>query len=286
MTERTFNLVVPLSDVRGMLKKASGDKPKTVTIQNPRDGKLIQAVAVADLKAVGVKVKEQIKSTTRSTEDWQAKQKQRQEAAAVEANLRLAIFGQIRAALNTTARDVFELRLVASTLLDRLDYGHEAALLKDYKAKSVDMLSPDDLGRLIVECCVIEQSRAETYNYEDDPTELHALAAHHGIDVKAIRAGGTTASSDAPATLSTAARGAKKAATEPGKTPSTAGAAGDAAAVVDDKTLPLALEGGSMHRELVPQAAWPFPRKKQKDEAPSAQGQSDDAASPLSEVAS
>lgn len=128
----------------------------------------------------------------------------------------------------------------------RLDYGHEAALLKDYKAKSVDTLSPDELGRLIVECCVIEQSQAESYDYETEPKALHALAEHHGIDVKALRAGKAT------------------------KTPTPAGAATDNAPIVDDKTLPLALEGGSMHREL----------------AIETQSQADDAASPLSEAVS
>ena len=81
------------------------------------------------------------------------------------------------------------------------------------------------------------------------------------------------------------ATGIEREGAKPTSTPRSAGAADDDAPTVDDKTLPLALEGGSMHRELTPQAAWPFP-KKRKDEAPAAQSQTDDAASPLSEAAS
>src|SRR5207253_2441523 len=52
---------IALKDVKAELAK-KGKKPgtdvATVTIQNPRDGKVVEAIAIEALKAAGVKVKD------------------------------------------------------------------------------------------------------------------------------------------------------------------------------------------------------------------------------------
>jgi hypothetical protein len=71
---------IAMKDVKALLAKA-GKKPAdvpVVTIQNPRDGKTVEAIRAEDLKAAGVKVKEQAK-TAGGRPDYQAEQRKRAE---------------------------------------------------------------------------------------------------------------------------------------------------------------------------------------------------------------
>src|SRR5437764_5952582 len=95
-----------MKDVKALLAKAgkkAADVP-VVTIQNPRDGKTVEAIRAEDLKAAGVKVKEQAK-TAGGRYDYQAEQRKRAEEevrkkakAAEETRLNQAVLLAVRQA--------------------------------------------------------------------------------------------------------------------------------------------------------------------------------------------
>lgn len=257
---------IALKDVQAELKKApkrntfAGNPvpaPEVVLIQNPRDGKIVQAVKREDLKAAGVKVKEPKKADNyEARQAREAEQRKTNVAKAqVENARRMVMLQRVRTHLAGVPRDAFDLRLVANVALGGVAWRDKPLLLDLWTAKSaeqlakrIDTMDLADVTRLIMDCGLVRDIVAEHYNLASKPAILLAVAEHHGVDLDV-----PDAPAEAAPTPSSAARAPKKGKPVPGfmegtetqveprgvKTAKTkkmkddAGVAGDGAAQID-----------------------------------------------------
>jgi len=170
-------------------------EPKVVTIINPRDGKQIQAVAVADLQAAGVKVPEAKKAAASS---WEVQERQRREQIAkaqVQANALTAhyteLLQQVHQAAATRARTGFELGLIAEYAVQHAGHFTQLALHQLYGVKSdaallklVKGMNADELGLLLLAIPMCANVQVNYYNLKDKPEALLAVASLYGISAK------------------------------------------------------------------------------------------------------
>lgn len=285
---------VAVKDVKALLKNMKGeDRPKTVLIQDQRTGKAVEAIKKADLAGAGVAM-----PAAPSKEASQAKSREEQEkweeAAKTENKARIALFNDLSDAMRDKPRTLFDLRTLAEFVIDELDWerAEYLAMLNggtdaDDLQRLVERATPDDLGILMMQAVMVSGMEADAYNLRHGHAEtkaqnLHMLAEHHGINVKAHRAAWEAA--NGLSTPPTAAQAKKGQQGKPAK--SSSAGAGAPLGEVCDRTLPLPLEepadGGQEQSDDTAQpsaktgptlvAAWPFPKPR-----PSAQIQSDDA---------
>jgi ParB/RepB/Spo0J family partition protein len=260
---------VPLADVRDAIKKASKDKPMVAVlhVQDPRSGKVVQAVKHEDLVAAGIKRKAP-QERKQDTGKWERERLARDAAAALESKVRMATLLQVRDRVVATERSLFDLRLLASVALAGVEYG-DKALLKDLCGyaewqdleDSIQTRSADQVSCLMVDIALVREAQADAWDLQNDrnpATFLLAAAAHYGVDVDQVRAE-VTGSESPPASAARAPRKAKAAA--PKKTASSA-----ALAPVDDDAC---LERTAKH---IAKAKGQSKGKKQTDDAGDAGG--------------
>lgn len=201
---------VPLSEVREAIKKAKGDKPASVIIVNPRNGKTVEAVAREDLKAAGVKVKAEPKSDhdnyAEQQRKWEAERAEREKQLRVEQGLRKAVFNETFEAMATQPRGVFDLRMLARAAFLGLDSASEQLIaerhgiaLKQFDhvgnakraASVIEGLGVDALTLFCLECVVAP----DVFEPPESKLggELFATAKHYGVDPEAIRKRGEEA---------------------------------------------------------------------------------------------
>jgi hypothetical protein len=200
------NCYVPLKDVKAELAKAKGKKGHegmtvtTVVIQNPRDGKTVEAVKVGDLEAVGVRVKEK-PSHTSAHADWQQRQEREEEArrkrlekAQLQTKIHVALLGEVRRAAAGQGRSAFDLRMVARVAVQGVGWQQRNLLALMHGAKDVDALAKkidglpvEDLTTLMLDCALVQSVVVDAYD-NDKPVDLLAAAAHYGVDVERITA--------------------------------------------------------------------------------------------------
>lgn len=235
---------VALAEVKDALKKA-GAKPETVLIQNPRDGKTVQAVKREDLQAVGVKLKEP--APGRSPRDNEAERRRREEEwraaeakAEKETAYRTRVLQAVRAAMASTERSAFDMQLLAHHVLESVGWHTRQHLLELHGLKSYDalrnkaeQLDAQACALLMLDCALLPCLEVHP-NSSRDATPLMAAAQHYGVDAKALRADPQTSASPA-SPPDTAARGKKSAAAGAAKKPKAKKAAAGAARKVKDK---------------------------------------------------
>lgn len=211
---------VALKDSEGQLAKARQNAqkdskvvpPQVVTIQDPRTGKTVKAVKVAELKAAGVKVVEPKAAGGRSPgqdeaarrHEEAALEKERSEATA--ANTRL--FMAVRAEAAVRPMGVEELRLIALRVAGDALEGDDGDFLcnvwglvgaggkpmspwaaREPFAKRLSNASPAQLTAYILDAIHAEGVEVSTWSNPDDkPAALLATAKRYGVDVKAIMA--------------------------------------------------------------------------------------------------
>ena len=92
--------------------------PLLVTIQDPRTGKEVEAVAIADLVAAGVMEKDKPKGKSNPGRDWEAERRaeEAEQARATEENKRL--FEAVREALRGRELGIDIVRMIATELID------------------------------------------------------------------------------------------------------------------------------------------------------------------------
>ncbi|WP_298235893.1 ParB/RepB/Spo0J family partition protein [uncultured Azohydromonas sp.] len=200
---------VALKDVKDQLKKAKKGKGvdapavETVLIQSPYDGKVVEAVAAASLKAADIEPPAKKKN---SGYDWQEVNRQRQaeyakkeERAAEELPKRFALLQSVRAAMAATERSEFDLRMVVRTAVKEAPTWNQTALLRLWNCEDVETLlesieqaSPQEMTQLLIDCTLVENVIVPAGCIDDEdeqPHQLLAAAKYYGVDIEAARAG-------------------------------------------------------------------------------------------------
>jgi len=194
---------VPLSEVREAIKKVKGDKPPTVTIVNPRNGKTVEAVARESLKAAGVKIKAEPKKDDASRRrTYEQERAERERLQRIEDGVRKAILSETLDAMAARPRDVFDLQLLARAVWSaQYDWEAQQSIaqrrgieLKRFSPsqadsaihKAIDAMDATALTLFCLECAI-------TGDEGDTPELLEAAAKHYGVDPDAIRKRGEEA---------------------------------------------------------------------------------------------
>jgi ParB/RepB/Spo0J family partition protein len=269
---------VALKDVKAALK-ASKVKPATVLIQDPRGGKLFEAVKREDLQAAGLADKEAPAARGRSGGyDHEADRREREEReqqrlAETEANRRL--LRAVHDAAGGRNRTTDELRLVLRHLIEELDNGEDGPELQrlygdtplHQMVKLLPTMTADALGLLLLDVLLVRGVECQYWQI-GAPEPLVQMAELHGIDVDAARAEPvqTPAPAEAASTPSEAGAGAKKGAR--GKAAAKAAGHKATAATTDEAGLFDGEDeeqkddaGSAGGAEVVSSANWPFPRR-------------------------
>jgi hypothetical protein len=256
--------------------KAAKVKPATVLIQDPRGGKLFEAVKREDLQAAGLADKEAPAARGRSGGyDHEADRREREEReqqrlAETEANRRL--LRAVHDAAGGRNRTTDELRLVLRHLIEELDNGEDGPELQrlygdtplHQLAKLLPTMTADALGLLLLDVLLVRDVEC-FYGATGAPEPLVQMAELHGIDVAAVRAE-PVQTSEPISTLSTAGASAKKtrAATpgRPGRNELVDERVFDAVMAVATATGEEQMDdaGSAGGVEVVSSANWPFPR--------------------------
>jgi ParB/RepB/Spo0J family partition protein len=258
---------IALKDVKAELKKAAA-AVDTVTIQDPRTGKTVEAVKVDAVKAAGVKVKEA--KPTNSASHWQAQQKKHEEErrraaakAEAERKVRSAMLVKVREAVARSERSAFDMGLIARVAIDGVGWEDRIVLAqlwgcKDHVAlaKKVGSMSAADLTLLMVDCALVDGVQVQAHSLNQKPEGLLAAAEHYGVDLQVVR----DEVSGAASTPSMAARAAEGAAT--------AADGSKAAPAKKAKAAPAKAKGSTAAKA-----------KKQTDDRPAAEDQTDEAGS-------
>lgn len=196
---------VPLKEVRELLKKAKGEKPAAVVIQDPRTGKTIEAVKREDLQAAGVKVKPAPTAAREGHAQWQQRNAK---ACDAETQWRRSLLTRVRAAVQATERSAYDLRLAACAAIAGVSWNDRRALLELWECESLDALESqldtldaDALARLTIDCALVRHANVQSvYDIKVRPQWLLAAAAHYGVPLD-----------DGASPAPTAARARKKA---------------------------------------------------------------------------
>lgn len=178
------------------LAKAKSDV-KPVVIQDPRGGRTIEAYRAEDLAAAGVKVKAPKAKKAGGDHDphaWERERQRKREAAEHEQKARVAILQAVRAAAAEAPRGEFDLRLVARAMVARLEHDSRSVLHEVYGIAShvdlvetIDGMDPGALGRLLLDCALVEDVACDPWSLDRQPKALLQAAGHYGIDTDAVR---------------------------------------------------------------------------------------------------
>ena len=210
---------VPLKDVKDQLATArlaaqrdsSIVPPLVVTIQNPRDGKTVEAVKTADLVAAGVRKKEEPKParSSGSGRDWEAERREREERAKRVNEQRMGVFRAVHQAAMAAERSAGEHAILLDYLIDQNEYGDGGLLLvaKLWGHESEAAFISAVRNMPLAHQALVMVEIAMTLNLEDsgygdsEPMFLRRAATLYGIDPDAP-----------PSTPSTAAQAQEEAA--------------------------------------------------------------------------
>jgi ParB/RepB/Spo0J family partition protein len=183
-----------LGRVNKALAKAGKAAPTPITIQDPRNGKVVTAYRRADLERVGAapKAPEKPKQT-----DWEARRREEEAACAAEIGARTRLLRTVRQALHQRPRSRTDLQIVVASLLEEAD-GHVTSMVCELHdavnyhalADALDDMSPDQLALLLLDLVLCHHVHVNSrYAIEQSPpSALLAMAEHLGIDVDAARA--------------------------------------------------------------------------------------------------
>jgi ParB/RepB/Spo0J family partition protein len=216
---------IPLKNVRDAIKKAKANVD-VVHIQNPRDGKVIQAVRSADIAAAGVKVAAEKPASAQRAHDWKAEERRREEMREKQLAANLALLNRVRAARPQQPGE-FELREIARTLFELVDDQQDAATLRTLwpemanreHGEFVGQLSIAETIQLILDCVQVQDVTPGYYvSKHETPEYLRRAAEHYGVSLADEGASTPAEAAPAPAKSKAGAgakKGAKKAALAP-----------------------------------------------------------------------
>jgi ParB/RepB/Spo0J family partition protein len=196
---------IALKDVKALLaasKKSGGTKAEdleVVTIQDPRGGKMHQAVSVEALKAAGVKVAKP-KNDGNGRSSWEEQQRKSNEArklqeehAAVATKVNTAILSAVRQAAAGKQLTPLAMQHIALIAFRGVEWNAKSLLatLHGVKnetalAKAIGSMPPEKLTTLLLDCALVHNVIASGYR-DEKPDCLMALAKELGVDVAEIR---------------------------------------------------------------------------------------------------
>lgn len=170
----------------------------TAVVQDPRGGRTIEVVKLADVKAAGVKVKEQLAG--RGEPSWVVEQRKREEQrkklepkAQQETRLNFALLGAVRGAAAGQPLPTILVQHMASLMLAGVEWGSRKTLatlhgMKSFEQlqKAVGSMAPDKLTTLMLDCALVVGVQMRWDRLDDKPEALHAAAKHYGVDVEEI----------------------------------------------------------------------------------------------------
>jgi ParB/RepB/Spo0J family partition protein len=232
---------VALADSKALLAKAKL-KDKSVkapdvpaySIQNPRDGKVVRAVRLADLQAAGLVSADQKLDTeaARHKRDEAQRAKLQSKIADVHAQ-RLGLLRHVRDVAAGRELGVFELRMAAAAALQGVGWNDRATLEALYPTpagkdvqrtlqQQIDSMDAPALTRLLLDCLLVDNVRCtDEYQVNREPGPLLALARHYRVDAEAVMQASALPPEPAPdkgtPTPSRAGAGAKKSGAAPAK---------------------------------------------------------------------
>jgi ParB/RepB/Spo0J family partition protein len=196
---------IPIVEARRALKqlpKKSLDGapiPDVVTIQDPRTGQLHQAMRRADLEAKGLQGVQASAggssgSKRQSPAEEEADRKNKVQAAELENRARRYVLDQVRARAAETDRTLLELRLVVLRAIDALNYRDEQLLAQLWSEVDIealiartDSMSPDELGRVLLDCALVNRMEVGYWNLAEGAEVLLQVAEQYGISIDAAR---------------------------------------------------------------------------------------------------
>lgn len=197
---------IPIKEARVALRqlpKRSLDgkpQPDVITIQDPRTGKTVEAMRRADLEKQGLQLGHLAgsagtnRSGSRSTADDEARRKTLVQAAELENRARRYVLDQVRARAAETGRTLLELRLVVSRAIDALNFREEQQLAQlwgevDIEAliTRTDSMSPDELGRVLLDCALVNRLEVGYWNPAEGAEVLLQVAEQYGISIDEAR---------------------------------------------------------------------------------------------------
>lgn len=215
---------VAVSAVKGELQRvrkgiiAKGElPPAVVTIQDPRNGKIVQAYRRADVEAAGVNLAAKAQPKQRGV-DYEAEREIARAKCIAETAARRRLLLKVREAAKARPRDHGDLLMVVRHALNEADLDQQGLLAELWECSSaavlgdgIDDMSFADLAQLLLDISLTADLIPSSYWDESDPEALLEAAERYGIDIEAARAESPPSEpADAVSTPSPAARAAKK----------------------------------------------------------------------------
>lgn len=185
------NGYLPLAKARDLVKQAAkaGKPVEALQVQDPRTGKVLQAVRQADLVAAGV-----AKQGSSSPNRWEIEQKKREAVAADERKVRLLLLDRVMERVKARARSKDDLVMVVNTLVQQCEHGGGYDILEARRGDLQELLdklptmAADELGVLAVESILACDAVVNDWNPDARGETLKIAAKDYGLDVDAIRA--------------------------------------------------------------------------------------------------
>lgn len=194
------------AEFKGMLAGVKGVNLQRVVVQDPRTGKTVEGVKLADVREAAAKMgikppAEQPKSTSpqrETPEQRGAREAEEQLKLKQENDSRRALLDAVRAAAKATPRSTFDLRLIVETMLNRLQWDTQELIGELYQVdddedgdsisevlkRRLDTMTADKLALLALDCLLVRDVVCRhVYHLDDKPEILMAAAKHYGVEV-------------------------------------------------------------------------------------------------------
>lgn len=184
---------IPLKDVKAAIKKAKASVD-VVHIQDPRTGKVHEAVRAADLEAAGLREKPKPAakggSSRGGSRDYEAERREKEALHDKLKQRNLALLERVRAA-RPAQPGVFELKRIARFVLDVVDDSEDGNILRGLWPEManrtlddfVSGLQIDELTRLILDGLLVRDILPDWWNAnpEDWPVDLKLAAEEYMV---------------------------------------------------------------------------------------------------------
>jgi ParB/RepB/Spo0J family partition protein len=173
--------------------------PLVVAIQDPRTGKVVDAVLRDELKKAGVKLKDEQKPSKGTSRSYEEERREREARAKVVNEQRIALLRQVHAAAAAAPRSIEDLRLVVDFALDQADCAGNSDLLEVAKLWDLDTvgrlkeaarttMEADQLALLLLDVAMTLDIESTGWGRENDPVFLYAAARQYGIEPAGVQA--------------------------------------------------------------------------------------------------
>ena len=172
--------------------------PQAVLIQDPRNGRTVEAFKRTDLQQLGVatyatQAGKQAAKQVAKARDWEAERRQKEADAKVETEARVRLLQAVRGKVQAQPRSTDDLRLVLHYMLDMVDGEEEAELVRlwcfetraDMRA-AITTRSADRLACMVLDVALSHHVWIEAYDMGEKPQPLLDAALRYGVDADAI----------------------------------------------------------------------------------------------------